>query len=175
MQLNVLRELRQPLGAITTYDIQECSSGLAALGIRDLTGTLTFLRTDEGLLTSFAGITTIRESCARCLKEVDCPLEVAFEEEYVPLVDAASGEKFHIVESDDRFTIGADFLLDLREGLRQYVLMAEPIKPLCRSDCAGLCRSCGADLNDARCLCSSGLDERWGALSGLTLSDNEGS
>ena len=175
MQLNVLRELRQRIGNVTTYEIQEHSLQLSDTQLQGLTGSLTLLRTDVGLLVSIAATATIHENCVRCLKESDCPLDLDFEEEYIPVIDATTGERLHCNDSEDQFSIGTDFLLDLREGLRQYVVISEPAKPLCRPDCAGLCANCGADLNCAPCDCTMEMDERWGALSGLRVNKNEGS
>jgi len=36
------------------------------------------------------------------------------------------------------FTIDEHQVIDLTEAVRQYALMAVPMKPLCREDCAGL-------------------------------------
>ncbi|MFQ5473413.1 MAG: DUF177 domain-containing protein [Dehalococcoidia bacterium] len=66
------------------------------------------------------------------------------------------------------------YRLDLSEGLRQYILTSGPSKPLCRSDCAGLCPECGADLNVTSCSCAKPADSRWAALSSLKSGD-EGS
>jgi uncharacterized protein len=42
-----------------------------------------------------------------------------------------------------------------------------PMKPLCRPDCAGLCPTCGADLNQTRCACAKSVDPRWAGLAVL--------
>ena len=41
--------------------------------------------------------------------------------------------------------------LDLEPLVRDEVTLALPIAPLCREDCAGLCPTCGADLNTDAC------------------------
>ena len=173
MRLNVLRELQQPLGAISTYDVAESVLRLADVRLQALTGLLRLLRTDRGLLVSLAGTALMREECARCLKEVKCEVRIDFEEEYIPVTDPRTGARVRVSDLDV-FRIGPDFVMDLAEGLRQYVLMAEPAKPLCKSACAGLCHTCGADLNAGPCGCPPPYDERWGALAGLK-NDREGS
>jgi uncharacterized protein len=107
---------------------------------------------------------------------VATPVTVDFEEEYVPLVDANTGAPVHVEESEDEetFRVSARFELDLREALRQYILMYEPAKPLCRADCAGLCPVCGADMNAGPHECEQPTDERWSALSGLKIDKTEG-
>lgn len=174
MQINVLRELKQPVGAVAVLDVSEPKVRVADTEIRDLEGSLTLLRTDRGLLASFDARATVGERCARCLIPVDCPIRVRFEEEYVPIVDANTGRRLGGVAQEEGFTIGVDFVLDLREPLRQYVLMSEPLKPLCRPDCAGLCPTCGEDLNSGPCGCPTDVDERWHALAGFDANRTKG-
>jgi uncharacterized protein len=99
---------------------------------------------------------------------------IQFQEEYVPTVDADTGAKIYISEDDEAFRIDPQFWLDLREGLRQYILMSEPAKPLCHEACAGLCPACGADLNQGPCDCQPSTDERWNVLAGLKKEIDEG-
>jgi uncharacterized protein len=101
---------------------------------------------------------------------------VDFEEEYVPLIDANTGAPIRIDESEEEDTFRVDhrFELDLREALRQYILMYEPTKPLCRADCAGLCPDCGADMNIGPHECEQPTDGRWSALAGLKSETTEG-
>jgi len=175
MQLNVLTELRQRVGSVTVVDFEEPPLKADDLELTGLKGSVSLLRTDKGLLVSVEASGAAREKCSRCLVEITCPIEVDFEEEYVPVIDAGTGAPLRIDEAGDLFHIGPDFTLDLREGLRQYILMSEPAKPLCKADCAGLCPSCGADLNRGPCGCAPRTDERWQALAGLKTGDKEGS
>lgn len=57
--------------------------------------------------------------------------------------------------------------LDTRPILIEQVQLGVPMKPLCKDDCAGLCSSCGADLNEGPCGCDKVVDPRWGALADL--------
>ena len=78
-----------------------------------------------------------------------------------------------VVTDPDAFEI-AGGQLDLRAVVRELVLLDAPSTPLCRPDCAGLCLSCGANLNDGPCGCSAPpADPRWSALDSLKgLGDN---
>ena len=52
--------------------------------------------------------------------------------------------------------------------VRELVLLDVPSTPLCRPDCAGLCLTCGANLNDGPCGCAAApTDPRWSALDQL--------
>jgi uncharacterized protein len=43
--------------------------------------------------------------------------------------------------------------LDLTPMLREQIILAAPMQPLCRENCAGLCPRCGQNWNDRRCAC----------------------
>lgn len=59
--------------------------------------------------------------------------------------------------------------LDVETWARDAIAEALPAAILCRDDCAGLCPSCGADLNVAGCDCvAAPTDSRWDALRGLS-------
>jgi len=174
MQLNVLSELRQPIGSVATLSLDEHVVPLNGLTLRKLIGSLTLLRIDRGLLASFEGGACVRERCARCLAESDCEVDIRFEEEFVPVSDANTGARISIPEDDDTFRIGPAFVLDLSDALREYLLMAEPLKPLCKPDCAGLCATCGANLNEGACGCAPSVDQRRGALAGFEMKASKG-
>lgn len=176
MLFNVLRELRQNMGAVSEYDLQEPEVKAGDLTFRDVSGVVRFLRADRGLLARVHATATIDEECSRCLTPLETPVSVDFTEEFVPLLDANNGTPIHLSESEeeDTFRIDGRFELDLREALRQYILMYEPAKPLCRADCAGLCPNCGADLNTGPHECEQVTDDRWSALAGLTKETTEG-
>ena len=174
MQFNVLQELRQPLGGDSIYEIDEPHVRLGDWELKGVSGSLNLLRTDRGLLASLKVHATAREGCARCLVEADCPVELEFDEEFIAMVDPHTGARMLVNEDEDEFRIGPDFVLDLREPMRQYGLMAEPVKPLCRPDCAGLCPMCGANLNEEDCGCALAADGRLSVLAGIDLSDEKG-
>jgi uncharacterized protein len=55
-------------------------------------------------------------------------------------------------EGDDRYFYQGDHI-DLAPMLREHIILASPMQPLCRDNCAGLCARCGKDLNEGRCQC----------------------
>jgi uncharacterized protein len=59
-------------------------------------------------------------------------------------------------------------VIDLSDDARQTVLLALPLKHLCREDCRGLCPHCGRNLNEGTCDCrETRLDGRWDKLKEL--------
>jgi len=173
MQLHVLQDLRRRLGSVSEYELEENRVVAGDLVLHDLRGTVSLLRTDRGLLATMDATAKRKERCSRCLADVLVDVDVRFQEEYVPLVDADTGARIYRDEDDEAFSIDLEFWLDLREGLRQYILMSEQ-KPLCRDDCAGLCPRCGSDLNTGPCKCQPETDERWDGLAGLKRKIDEG-
>lgn len=60
--------------------------------------------------------------------------------------------------------------IDISNDLREFALLAIPMKKLCKEDCKGLCYKCGADLNKEQCTCQTKeIDPRWRPL--LNLKD----
>ncbi len=175
MQINVLNELRQPVGAVSVFEFAEGATRIQDTEIGSLSGSLTLVRTNRGLLASLTASAEVSECCARCLAPIDCAVRIEFAEEFIPVLDANTARRVRAGNAGEGFRIGPDFMLDLSEPIRQYMLMLEPQKPLCQPDCAGLCPSCGADLNTTSCGCAPRLDERWNVLAGFDASKQKGS
>jgi uncharacterized protein len=59
--------------------------------------------------------------------------------------------------------------LDLEPAIRDAISLAEPIAPLCRPDCPGLCPTCGLDLtsNTGHEHVIDDIDPRLASLAGL--------
>ena len=171
MQFVVGQQLREPVGSVTHYEIRE--SKLLPQGedsISELTGSVDFLRTDEGILVSATLRCTVAARCSRCLSDISFPLTLTFQEEYLPTVDASTGELLPLPADPDAFLIDKHQVLDLTEAVRQYWLTAEPMQPLCKPDCLGLCPHCGYNLNQGPCGCSEQeTDARWAALAELAV------
>ncbi len=59
-------------------------------------------------------------------------------------------------------------IVELNELIRQALSISIPLKPLCSTECRGICPNCGANLNEERCDCKEeSIDERWEGLDGL--------
>jgi uncharacterized protein len=94
------------------------------------------------------------DSCRRCLApasgEVVCDVAELYQ---------------HVVTGPDAFEIIGD-QIDVAAMIRENILLEAPIAPLCRPDCAGLCPTCGIDLNTSACDCVTAvIDPRWEVLS----------
>lgn len=79
-------------------------------------------------------------------------------------------ELYQFEPNDDDAYLIDGALIDLAPVVRQYALLAIPDDVLCRDDCAGLCATCGADLNESACACDTTVrDPRWAALDDIQL------
>ena len=112
---------------------------------------------------------TVEVECDRCLEPVLAPLSLQAEEEYRPRIDITSGAALPIADGTELETlIDQKHIIDSTEVVRQDILVAIPMHPLCRPDCAGLCPECGENRNEGPCGCEGQpLDPRWSALEEL--------
>jgi uncharacterized protein len=170
MQFVVGQQLREPVGSVTHYDIRESKPLRGDDSLSDLTGSIDFMRTDKGILVSATLHCTVAAKCSRCLSDTSYRLTLTFQEEYLPTVDASTGELLPLPSDSDAFLIDKHQVLDLTEAVRQYRLTAEPMQPLCKPDCLGLCPHCGYNLNQGPCGCSDQeIDARWAPLAELAV------
>jgi len=94
--------------------------------------------------------TVLASSCSRCLRDVEIPLDLGIEEEALPSVELTTGDPLDVDAEPEAIRLTDHHELDLEPLVREAIQLAEPIAPLCRPDCPGLCPECGADLADAR-------------------------
>ena len=131
------------------------------------------MRTGQGILIRGVLDTAIDATCSRCLSSFSWPLTLDIEEEYFPTTDVISGAPLPLPEEPGCFTIDEHYVLDLTEAIHQHLLLAIPMKQLCREDCAGLCPNCGHNLNQGPCDClPQGVDPRWSKLSKSILAND---
>jgi uncharacterized protein len=116
----------------------------------------------EGVLVTGSATAPLAGECARCLAPVDATVTASFTELY--LYDERDGRRSpqkhdqndtydkngqHDEQDDDEQRYLDGDLLDLEPALRDAVVLALPMSPLCRDDCPGLCAQCGAPLAEA--------------------------
>jgi uncharacterized protein len=168
MQINVAQLLRASIGSVRDYDIKRVID-ITGDGVNSLVqGKVRLLRTNRSILVKGTLGTEVELTCSRCLGRFSCPLGINIEEEYYPTADVDTGVAIALPDEPGCFTIDQNHILDLTEAVRQYALLAVPMKPLCKEDCAGLCPFCGHNLNQGPCGCpSQSADPRWAELSKL--------
>jgi uncharacterized protein len=133
----------------------------------------------EGVLVTGTARASAEGECVRCLEPLQLDVEAEFQEMFSypdaddrgrvkaePADDAADDEDVLFIE---------DGLFDLEPVLRDAVVLALPMQPVCRETCAGLCPQCGVRLDENPDHHHDAVDIRWAALQGLaeTIQDGE--
>ena len=135
---------------------------------------LDLVRADEMIAATGVLEGTVVRQCVRCLKEYDDALAFS-----VHAAFAREGKESKVGmrqpkgpdprkgrtgpakaetdvdqedEGDDRYFYQGDHI-ELAPMLREHIILAAPMQPLCRENCAGLCARCGKDLNEGPCQC----------------------
>ncbi len=87
--------------------------------------------------------------CDRCLDNFDRRFSLDYRMAYV-YDESDAGE----VDRDEITVLKMSTnVINIDEDVKEYVLLAIPLKLLCKEDCAGLCGKCGENLNHASCNC----------------------
>lgn len=168
LKINVAQQLKEPVGSTRTYRVEELEQPAPELHMEPVEGEVQLLKLDRSILVRGQLNTGVRCECSRCLSDALLPLHFLLEEEFFPTVDVITGLPLPPPEDGQVFTMDRHHILDLTEAVRQYTILNTPMKPLCKPSCAGLCPTCGTNLNERKCLCSaSGIDPRWAALEKL--------
>jgi len=113
--------------------------------------------------------TALAERCSRCLRPAQSRLSFDLEEEALPTHDPEKGTPLDTADEPEALRISDHHELDLEPVLRDAISLAEPIAPLCRPDCPGLCETCGLDLiaNPGHTHPDDDIDPRLASLAGL--------
>jgi len=145
LRLNVGFLLKEGVGYSREIPINEPKLDIATdLTVKGFQGALTLVRTPQGLYASARLQGQIPGECSRCLTEIEQTVSSRISELYHYPPETAPAEGSVIPE---------DMNLDLSEVVREDMLLSQPMQPLCRPDCKGLCPNCGKNWNDGPCDC----------------------
>lgn len=103
---------------------------------------------------------TIDIPCDRCLQIVKTRFDINVHKD----VNLNKTEEDRLNEMDENdYIVGFD--LDIDKIVYNEILMDWPMKTLCKEDCRGICKKCGANLNEGDCGCDQViLDPRMEAI-----------
>ena len=133
MRINVSQLLKEPVGSERDYQVSGTVNIMGNDNANDFQGKVKLIRTNRSILVKGEFSAAVEVACARCLSLFSYPLTLTFEEEYLP-----GGDSPLPPDEDGMFTIDDNQVIDLTEAVRQYALLAIPMKPLCRQDCSGI-------------------------------------
>jgi len=149
VRINVAQLLRAPIGSSSSYQLDETTG---REGARHVEGEVTISRTGRGIMVKATITAHTTGICSRCLNPADSTLNLDITEEFLP-GEIVSADVSRQENLDTSTIIDENNVLDLSEVIRQYTLLAAPTKPLCMTECAGLCPACGHNLNKGPCEC----------------------
>ena len=171
MIFNVSQLMREHTGATRDYTVDdEICLPLEGEPFARVQGSVHLVRTPRGLVAQAELDAEPVGVCSRCLGPAAIPLHMRVDEEFLPVVDPVTGARVPVPEDGLAFQIDEHHHIDLTDAVRQAAALVEPMAPLCRPDCRGLCPECGADLNVNPCRCEAPTDDRWALLRKLDVS-----
>lgn len=172
MIYNVAQLLKSPVG--TTMDAELDNADRLVLNDEEaqlagpVTGRVRLHHTNQGIYVEGTAYVPVRLECTRCLKDFTTTLALPLREEFYPTIDVDTGLPVRMPESETAFPIDEHHQVDLREAIRQNLIINIPMRTLCREECQGLCPTCGRDLNtEPHTHAEEAQDERFASLRGL--------
>lgn len=111
---------------------------------------------------------TFQMFCSRCLKPVEETINLDFSRE-VFSPDAVNAENDEDIED---FMEGYE--CNIENLINNEIIINMPMKVLCKPDCKGICKQCGADLNEGECGCDTFVpDPRMAAIKDIFNANKE--
>ena len=151
-------------GERLTFSLDEGPQRLDDIDAEFLRGTLQFTRIQDGILVEGEVETRLRAECVRCLEPfyLDATLEIE------EIIGVGGGRR-----PDITYRITDEGWFNVIPLLREQAWVVVPLKPLCRSDCRGLCPLCGVNRNVEQCNCQEEtINPHFAALAAF-LSDGQ--
>ncbi|MCF8062775.1 MAG: DUF177 domain-containing protein [Deltaproteobacteria bacterium] len=97
----------------------------------------------------------IRVRCDRCLKRFERDVDTRFRTFLALPKEMGAEAEIELGDEDLEVEFTPEEEIDALDLVREQLLLEQPMKNLCSESCKGLCSSCGADLNEGACSCSS--------------------
>ena len=143
LRLNVGFIVHQTVGYYLDFPFEIPSIHLPPdLLLNDFAGNVRVTRTAQGLLVQAKLQARIAAECVRCLTEIQQLLEIEFSDLYAFTQSSVTESGLLLPETGK---------IDLVPVVRDEMLLAIPISPLCKPSCQGLCPVCGENLNETTC------------------------
>jgi uncharacterized protein len=172
MIYNVAQLLKSPVGA--AMDVELDNEDRLILNDEEaqlagpVTGHVRLHHTNQGVYAEGTAYVPLHLQCTRCLKDFTTTIALPLHEEFYPMIDIDTGLPAPRPENETAFPIDEHHQIDLREAVRQNLVVNLPIRTLCREDCQGLCPICGRDLNiEPHTHAEEAEDERFASLRSL--------
>lgn len=189
MLFNVAQLLQEPTGSERWYEINEDASALddELQFLLPITGDVSLMRTNSGVLVKAKLRTAVQVQCNRCLSPLVAPVRFEVEEIFHPTTEVTTGRPLRVDEyegdiddlDDAALLIDDKHILDIREVVRQNIWLTLPMYPACDWQGTGECapENRMPELESVRLLregeaatLQEEIDPRWAALRQLQQS-----
>ena len=101
--------------------------------------------------------TSVYLPCNRCLQSFETPLKSHFELTYMrrvaDAIENSESQEIKLSSEEMGIVYFQGEKINLKDTIQEQVVMAFPLRVLCKKNCKGLCPKCGADLNEDPCDC----------------------
>ncbi len=148
---NVAGLLHEPPGAIRDVRLRDhyVNLGPEVELAGPLDADLRLQRTNRGVIARGEVRAPLRRTCARCTDPYVEETAAEIEEEFLPTVDLATGSLLPIEAEVDEGSLRIDehHEINLARIFHDELSLTEPMHPLCRPDCPGLCTECGGRMD----------------------------
>ncbi|MGH2380726.1 MAG: YceD family protein [Candidatus Limnocylindria bacterium] len=148
---NVAGLLREPPGAIRDVRLRDryVTLGTDVELAGPLDADLRLQRTNRGIIVRGSVRAPLRRTCARCTDAYVEEVRVDIDEEFLPSIDPDTGAPVTIEEGEEDVSLRIDehHEIDLDIVVHDELALTEPMHPLCRPDCPGLCVECGGRMD----------------------------
>jgi uncharacterized protein len=116
----------------------------------------------------------VRLACCRCLSEFETSIAshftLTYMQENIDSLNKLPDEDVELRPDDIGLIPFRGEEINLIEGIQEQVVIAFPLKPLCREKCRGLCPKCGSILNEGDCGCDkSAFNTNFAVLKNLII------
>lgn len=144
---NVAGLLREPPGAVRDVRLRDryISLGTDVELAGPLDADLRLQRTNRGIIVRGSVRAPLRRTCARCTDAYVDEVRVDVDEEFLPSIDPDTGAPVPMEAGEEHVSLRIDehHEIDLDGVLHDELALTDPMHPLCRPDCPGLCVECG--------------------------------
>jgi uncharacterized protein len=93
--------------------------------------------------------------CSRCLEPVRFPVVARFDQFYESNAEHPLEGEIELQERDTEIAFFSGDFIEVSDIVREQILLALPMKPICQESCKGLCPHCGRNRNLEVCNCES--------------------
>lgn len=173
--VNVAGLLADGVGAVREIDVGEVVIPLPddLVLAEPIAGHIRLIHENRGIIVRVRLTTALAGDCARCLRPLATHVDIALDEEYLPSIDLATGRPIPEGDEPDALRLTDHHEVDLEPSVRDAISLAEPIAPVCRPDCPGLCIVCGLPLDEGvHDHPDDDIDPRLEALRGFRVADD---